>query len=40
MKSAQKTKETENAKNAIKDSVKNSFEANQKKANLAVNPYF
>ena len=40
MKSAQKTKETENAKNAIKDSVKSSFEANQKKANLAVNPYF
>lgn len=40
MKAAQKSKETENAKNAIKDSIKNSFEANQKKANLTVNPYF
>lgn len=40
IKSAQKTKETESAKNAIKESIKNGFEANQKKANLKVNPYF
>lgn len=40
MQAAQKSRDFETAKNAIKESVKNNFEANQKKAGLKVNPYF